>query len=517
MALKLLALTAALGLSSVHAACPGLPIPENGITECSKDDTTKQLICSVKCDPGYIFENEVGNIAVQLFACQSNDMWVPSPSYKNCVVDETYVVKSDEKSGSDKKSSTSDVLAELVKPRFPGSPSESSNTCVLWNHRHIKTFDGTQYSFKGEDCIYLITSDCLDDSFELYIKYISETELQLILTWAGKNILLEVTPSGQHIATDLLEKSNIEVPGREIAGLSLESIANYFVIKATNEFSISWDTRTDKIIVILDESLRERTCGLCGNFNMQADDDFQNLEGKNIATATELALSWILPGGKCYQLPEPLDFNGICSKESVTCENLLNNSIFQACHDYVDPQAFYQTCSYDQCQNQCGTLESYLSLCKTHGIMIEDNWRQYSNCPMPKCTGGREWVECGATCENSCEQVNFMNILESECQESLCYEGCRCPAGTYTCPITGSCVPREMCPCTARSQLYKAGDRIQQDCNTCTCASGRFSCTEMDCGATCKLLDQNYVTTFDGKEYNLGQAFSQWIGFDYYY
>lgn len=441
-AAKLLAST--LLLPAIYANCPGLSIPENGITECSKDDNTKQLTCTVRCDPGYFFENSDGLQNVAIFACQSNSKWAPVPNYGDCILDEN------SKLGQQLLNEKSETEA-LLRARIPTETTHASNTCLVWNNQHIKTFDGAQYSFKGIDCTYLLTSDCVDDSFELYLKHINEYETQLILSWAGQDILLETTSAGNHIATNLSEKKNIQIPGRDLAGLSLESINDHFVIKGPNEFQISWDTRTNKIMVKGDNNLKNRTCGLCGNFNNNPADDFQTLDGKAVSTSTALALSWILPGGICYDVPKPVD--DMC-EDHTTCDNLLYNPNFQVCHEFVDPSVFQQTCHLDNCSNQCSTLEAYIKICKNYGVKIDNNWRLSARCPTPKCSGNREWVECGATCENSCDQINFMNILESECEESNCFEGCRCPAGTYTCPLTNSCVPKEFCPCNARSQLY---------------------------------------------------------------
>jgi len=58
---------------------------------------------------------------------------------------------------------------------------------------------------------------------------------------------------------------------------------------------------------------------------------------------------------------------------------------FQACHSWVDPQAYYEACVYDVCEYQgslemlCQNLEAYVQACSEQGIDLGD-WRTPTVC-----------------------------------------------------------------------------------------------------------------------------------------
>ena len=73
---------------SFSASCPGLSIPDNGVSECSRDDETRSLTCTIKCDQGYSLENDNRNLLI--FACMDNGQWSPMPVYSNCVKNDDF-------------------------------------------------------------------------------------------------------------------------------------------------------------------------------------------------------------------------------------------------------------------------------------------------------------------------------------------------------------------------------------------------------------------------------------------
>lgn len=479
--------------TSYSANCPGLSIPDNGVSECSRDDDTRSLTCTIKCDQGYTLENDNRNSLI--FACNANNgQWSPMPVYTSCVKIENF--DENEENSLD------------LSPLYPTNMiSDNSNTCMVWNQKHYKTFDGVQYSFTGEDCTYLLASDCLDETFGIFIKHIAGNS-QIQLSWAGQDILFETTSSGKHVATNLYKKSDLSIPGRHIAGLLLESAASHLIVNAPNEFRLTWDALSDRITIHVDSKMKGRTCGLCGKFDQKPENDLNLMVSGNPAkSSTEMALSWISPDGTCYRMPERIDAEKVCERTKI-CEKM-NSEIFIKCHAKINPENFVKTCKIEDCESQCETIQAYVTICKTFGVKIPDDWREDVGCKTPKCSNGREFVECGASCENTCEQIGFLNIMNEQCIEETCLEGCRCPDGEYVCPLTGGCVAMEKCPCQARSRLFEPNDVLQQDCNVCTCMSGRFECTEQDCGAVCKVVGENHISTFDGKDYVLGGIHSE--------
>lgn len=154
------------------------------------------------------------------------------------------------------------------------------------------------------------------------------------------------------------------------------------------------------------------TCGLCGNFNQDPNDDLTLLDGSVVPSIISWAGSWkvYLLESSCSDSCEehPL----ICSKEQWQqyegndhCGFLqAPKGPFQDCHSTVNPSDFINTCASDACRDGgtktslCQALEVYAATCKDHGITVHA-WREPSGCgELCNCCGwgileqGSRWI-----------------------------------------------------------------------------------------------------------------------------
>ncbi|XP_037539630.1 mucin-2-like [Nematolebias whitei] len=126
------------------------------------------------------------------------------------------------------------------------------------------------------------------------------------------------------------------------------------------------------------------------------------------------------------------------------------------------------------------------------------SWRTRSSaCPSPQvffnCSSvgsGELGLQCSRTCLN----------LESDCESTECESGCRCPGGLLD-DGKGSCVEERNCPCQHDGQLFAPGTTIPNQCNSCTCKSGKWECTEAKCPGTCVIYGTGHYNTFDQRTY----------------
>ncbi|GAA6221448.1 mucin-2-like isoform X1 [Lates japonicus] len=135
----------------------------------------------------------------------------------------------------------------------------------------------------------------------------------------------------------------------------------------------------------------------------------------------------------------------------------------------------------------------------TNGMFHCHSWRaRLSACPFPKvfvnCSTagtGELGVQCAQTC---------LNLDNDNCDSTECESGCQCPSGLID-DGKGSCVKEHECPCQHGGHLYARGTQIPNQCNNCTCKSGKWECTDKKCPGTCVIYGSGHYSTFDQRPY----------------
>uniref|UniRef100_I3KEU2 VWFD domain-containing protein n=1 Tax=Oreochromis niloticus TaxID=8128 RepID=I3KEU2_ORENI len=121
------------------------------------------------------------------------------------------------------------------------------------------------------------------------------------------------------------------------------------------------------------------------------------------------------------------------------------------------------------------------------------NTLSFSACTSPmvflNCSNAKPG-EKGSECQKSCQTLN------KQCISTQCISGCVCPDGLLS-DNNGGCVKQEDCPCPYNGEYYKHGQSVKVDCNTCTCNSSNWECTDHDCGGTCTIYGAGNYITFD--------------------
>uniref|UniRef100_A0A3Q1IAN0 Mucin 5.1, oligomeric mucus/gel-forming n=1 Tax=Anabas testudineus TaxID=64144 RepID=A0A3Q1IAN0_ANATE len=121
------------------------------------------------------------------------------------------------------------------------------------------------------------------------------------------------------------------------------------------------------------------------------------------------------------------------------------------------------------------------------------------------CSGAKPGDQ-GSECQKSCQ------TLDIECISTHCLSGCVCPAGLLS-DGKGGCIKEEDCPCTHNGESYDSGKTITVGCNTCTCKSRKWECTDKDCDGTCTIYGEGHYTSFDQNKFSFngdcGYVFAQ--------
>ncbi|KAG8438864.1 hypothetical protein GDO86_005162 [Hymenochirus boettgeri] len=370
--------------------------------------------------------------------------------------------------------------------------------CSLYGGNHIRTFDGTFYDFHG-DCSYMLAGDCQRHSFSLLVDY-QNGKKKSVSMFLGEYFDIHLFLDGSATQGD----KSISMPYAS-NGIFLEAEAGFYTLSSHEHgFMVKIDA-SGNVQVVLPIKHFNKTCGLCGNYNQFAEDDFMMQEGILAENSYDFANSWALHGGerRCKRSYPPSNTCNISSETAEKdlmqrCQMLKTSSAFMQCHHIVDPDPFVAICEDDMCECAeemkcpCQVFLEYARMCAQHGV-ITKSWPLNTMCK-PQCPYGMEYNECVSPCVRTCQSLNINEV----CQEQ-CIDGCSCPDGEV---LDGDrCVLLSQCSCLHSGKRYHPGSTIRRDCNTCTCQNGHWECSQEDCPGECFVTGQSHFKSFDNKHF----------------
>uniref|UniRef100_A0A3B3ZZ45 VWFD domain-containing protein n=1 Tax=Periophthalmus magnuspinnatus TaxID=409849 RepID=A0A3B3ZZ45_9GOBI len=363
-------------------------------------------------------------------------------------------------------------------PKHTHVNKQEKGICVIHGDPHYITFDGKTHHFQGP-CTYVLSQQCGSE-----------------LT----NYRVEVTRSTVCNTIRFLHVVVLQVNGIfKTTPISLINGAVFvytlgFSVFVSTDFGLEVSYNADALVTIkVPYRYQGATCGLCGNFNNDPDDDFQTPEG-DIVSSLDFGKSWqvlsadepecaVCEGPDCYDCPED---KKALFRNSDHCGILQDTSgPFAACHHVLSPETFVESCVYDLCleggqQNiLCQALNVYASECQNVGVQLQ-NWRRPGFCGIhfeSQSTG------CPATCVKP--------EIPDDCARAS-VESCACNEGYV---LSGAdCVPVHECGCNFEGFYYHSGKTVilDQDCSRiCDCISGNMTCHSHVCESheECKVFN----------------------------
>jgi hypothetical protein len=287
-------------------------------------------------------------------------------------------------------------------PTTPPTMSPTTrHTCYASGDPHYQTFDGHLYDFQGQ-CEYVLARDCRPGNLTTVARF----EVQ------GKNSPRPALPAHQVTWTDgvavQLPSGDVFVfmvpgPGKmnqfnggplpplpytdgtdgTTVEMSTHLHPQYTITIPSLGAKIVWDGRTAVRITLDGTSpLRGSTCGLCADFNDNADDDFWIVDQNDHwrvtsnVTAGGVAMGALFPSGACAESVDAQHTRlctGTARREArAFCDFFFDASTYGACHSAVDPQVHYDNCVFDHCNMSpelaCSSYRLYEDLCATMDV-----------------------------------------------------------------------------------------------------------------------------------------------------
>ncbi|XP_077987316.1 uncharacterized protein LOC144441921 [Glandiceps talaboti] len=281
------------------------------------------------------------------------------------------------------------------------------------------------------------------------------------------------------------ELDQSELP-HSVNGIFIEQITDQFqkVTLVESGVTVFWNGGS-QVYIEVPPSLFDKTCGLCGTFNHNQEDDFWTLEGDIERQPSAFCEKWKFIGS-CTAAP-PITPTNPCdtysqrrAQTTALCQTLREGPLSD-CHSTVNVDDYHKICMYDLCNDFehnmedrfCEIVSGYTMECANRGNVI--SWRNSVTSCDKTCTGDKTYQECGASCRTSCAA-----LAEGVDCDERCVQGCACPPGTVA-DYDGQCILEADCQCLHNGRFYQPDDTIQPLCQPCTCINGAWSCEESEC------------------------------------
>ncbi|CAM9490901.1 unnamed protein product [Bubo scandiacus] len=386
----------------------------------------------------------------------------------------------------------------------PSNPAHNGRVCSTWGNFHFKTFDGDIFSFPGL-CNYVFASHCnaAYEDFNIQIRRIVVENAPTInyITMKLEGVVAELTKD-----VVMINSNRVQLPYSQ-SGITIVKSSSYVKIVSKTDVVLMWN-EDDSVLLELHEKYANQTCGLCGDFNgFPVYNEFYSNNIKMTALQFGNMQKMDGPTEHCEDSTSTLPDNCTGHFDDI-CQKTLTSSAFAECNVLVDVREYIMACEDDLCHSEesknasciCDTFAEYSRQC-AHAGGHPLNWRTSKLCPK-KCPYNMQYQECSSPCADTCT-----NPERSQFCEEHCMDGCFCPPGKFLWTVfddinNSGCIPRQQCSCVYNGNTYATGTSFSEQCHSCTCDGGQWSCQDMSCPGTCSVEGGSHISTYDKKHYD---------------
>ncbi|CAJ1086482.1 LOW QUALITY PROTEIN: zonadhesin%2C like [Xyrichtys novacula] len=380
-----------------------------------------------------------------------------------------------------------------------------SQDCVVSGDPHYNTFDKKFYTFMGT-CTYTLARNCGNKTGPWFSVEGKNEERGV----SGVSYLkkLYVTVNGITVTMmksrrTLVNERRVALPHSPSPLMSLSLAGQYVTLQTTFGLVVRWDGNHYAQITV-PSSYFDQMCGLCGDYDGNANNDFTKPDGTQAGSVNDFGNSWqteededdsCTPGTN----PDP-DCDPSLEAEVVKpdkCGKIEDKTgPFRDCIAVVDPEPFFRSCVFDMCQYNgqqsvlCDSLQAYTDACQSAGAKVYP-WRTPEFCPLA-CPPNSSYSLCVSSCPETC-----LGVVGPPGCEDVCVEGCQCNPGFIL--SNDKCVSVKDCGCVDDHGSYHpvGDDWYLEGCEQkCQChGGGLIQCQNTSCvpvTESCQLQNGDY-------------------------
>ncbi|XP_042527459.1 LOW QUALITY PROTEIN: mucin-5B [Dipodomys spectabilis] len=376
-------------------------------------------------------------------------------------------------------------------------------TCVAYGDGHFITFDGERYSFQGS-CEYVLAQDyCGGVSTNGTFRIVTEN-VPCGTTGTTCSKAIKVFLESHEL---LLHEGRVQMVHRGSGGTlpyKIRYMGIFLVIETRGGLVVSWDRKTS-VFIRLKQHYKGRVCGLCGNFDDNAINDFTTRSQSVVGDALEFGNSWkFSPSCPDALVPkDPCTANPYRKSWAQKQCSIINSKTFAACHPQIDSTKYYEACVSDacacdsggDCECLCTAVAAYAQACHDVGVCV--SWRTPDVCPL-FCDyynphGQCEWhyQPCGAPCLKTCRNPSGKCLLDLPGMEG-CYPECP-DSQPFFSEDQMKCVAQ--CGCYDEKENYYDIDMqvpTAENCQTCRCTTAGLQCAYSLSACHCTYENRTY-------------------------
>ncbi|KAG7455762.1 hypothetical protein MATL_G00244420 [Megalops atlanticus] len=351
--------------------------------------------------------------------------------------------------------------------------SKTCSTSCNIEREYVTTYDGKRYQLP-QKCTY-IASRHRGSNFTLQISFSEKTT-------SLEKVSLEFQQHSYVFSSEGVTADGAKIPEfyQSDSLMIFRQSSMYIQVQTTSGIKIQVRISPKiQLYITLPDTERGMVQGLCGNFNNNTMDDFEDSTSMIQTSPDTFALSWSV--GDCSgNIPKTCSSSENEEYARVHCSSLINSTgTFAKCHDVVPTEDYFKACVQTTCECDtamkdclCVALANYARACAKQDVAVGD-WRTDTECS-PVCTDTPQFGYDVRACNSTCRSLSG---YDPTCEvEDAPVEGCFCREGSLlntdlTCSSTADC------NCHYQGAVVPLRTKVVINNQECHCTAGKLECT----------------------------------------